>query len=229
MFAPEVCSCPGPERSRSRSACPSGRRQRLRVDVENDDLHRPGGGPGGTARHDATARRGGLQGRAISSIAACTVVAPSPLSALAYGTSPAAGAAIVPVVPPAVPDITGLVPSQESVYAPTAAAPARTPRRNAPAALPGTARVIEHVRLLLAKKRLGRSRLINSPATGHGPPALPCHRVRSAILTAVPKSFGGETVSTGVCKVQVACRGARGLVKTGKKRKANDNAFALAA
>jgi len=45
----------------------------------------------------------------------------------------------------------------------------------------------------------------------------------------IPKFLGGETVSTGVCKVQVACRGARGLVKTGKNRKANDNAFALAA
>ena len=32
-----------------------------------------------------------------------------------------------------------------------------------------------------------------------------------------PETFGGETVSTGGSKVQVACRGARGLVKTGKK------------
>src|SRR6185312_17563960 len=46
---------------------------------------------------------------------------------------------------------------------------------------------------------------------------------------AIPRSHGGETVSTGVSKVRVACRGARGLVKTGKNRKANDNAFALAA
>ncbi len=49
-----------------------------------------------------------------------------------------------------------------------------------------------------------------------------------AILRTFPIS-GGETVSTGVSKVRVACRGARGLVKTGKKRTANDNAFALAA
>ncbi len=41
--------------------------------------------------------------------------------------------------------------------------------------------------------------------------------------------FGGETVSTGVSKVRDACRGARGLVKTGKKTTANDNSFALAA
>jgi RimJ/RimL family protein N-acetyltransferase len=30
-------------------------------------------------------------------------------------------------------------------------------------------------------------------------------------------------------RMSIACRGARGLVKTGKKRTANDNAFALAA
>ena len=50
-----------------------------------------------------------------------------------------------------------------------------------------------------------------------------------AIVRAIPTGFGGETVSTGVSKVSDACRGARGLVKTGKNRTANDNAFALAA
>src|SRR5262245_934338 len=72
----------------------------------------------------------------ISSIAACTVVAPRPLCALAYETSPAAGTTIVPVVPPVVPDFTGLVPSQEIAYAPTTAAPARTPRKKCADRLP---------------------------------------------------------------------------------------------
>jgi hypothetical protein len=57
----------------------------------------------------------------ISSMAPCTVVAPRPLWAFTYGTSPAAGAPLV------VPDVAGLVASHEIAYAPMTVAPASTP------------------------------------------------------------------------------------------------------